>query len=411
MNWKSMQLKDDAFSSSSDFNSNHAAKLCRLNSIDGQANWSAKKNDRKQWLQIDLGKIESILGVAVQGRFNLDQWVTMYNLQISSDLNSWKIIENILGCNDRNTINEFLLEKEMLGRYVRFIPKEWHNHISMRVDVAVMDDGVSNIEKQKKKENYSAAENIDQEHYIKVREAEVAKKEVEVAKQAAELSRKEAEVAKKEAELNFKLAKIEAEEKRSNELAQKETQKKQLEALKKRLIEKQSKENIVNSQKEIDPIIELAKSGKIIESSLMEKVESISQLNFLQLEYLNSYNRRDSDQSPARNLLRFHGVQIQRIKFAVKVKKATEKAEKGEVITFNAYYYSDNSKALTKAEATSYIEYTWLQKGGRISTNDAILGYFSDFGDNRFWNRVGFYSHRKGADSITKPEIIEITSF
>jgi hypothetical protein len=140
MKWIVHELADTAFSSSSDFNRNHTAKLCRLNSgIAGKANWSAKTNDTNQWLQVDLGAVESLVAVAIQGRHNLDQWVTNFNIQWSSDLQNWGMIENVNGVQDRNSISIFYLPQEALARYVRFIPMEWHNHISMRVDVAIAE--------------------------------------------------------------------------------------------------------------------------------------------------------------------------------------------------------------------------------------------------------------------------------
>jgi hypothetical protein len=140
MKWIAAELSDTAFTSSSDFNRNHAAKLCRLNSgLEGKGNWSAKTNDSSQWLQVDLGAVESVVAFAIQGRYNYDQWVTLLYIQWSSDLQNWTTIDNIKGAQDRNTVNTFQFPKAVEARYVRFIPKEWHNHISMRVDVAIVE--------------------------------------------------------------------------------------------------------------------------------------------------------------------------------------------------------------------------------------------------------------------------------
>jgi contactin associated protein-like 2 len=133
--WLAAILPDEAYSSSSDWNRNHAAKFARFNSAPKHANWSAGKNEGGEWLQIDLGEVKQISAVRVQGRFNHPQWVTRYNLGISSDLNSWINYENLQGASGQDDFSEFTLGNGISGRFVRFYPLQWHQHISMRVDV------------------------------------------------------------------------------------------------------------------------------------------------------------------------------------------------------------------------------------------------------------------------------------
>jgi hypothetical protein len=146
--WIINNLKDDALSSSSDFNRNLPAKACRLNDISGKGNWSAKANDSSQWLQVNLGRIETIVAVAVQGRFNQPQWVSFYNLHISTNLKDWTVFENIKGASDQNTVVEFHLPDTVTGQYIRFVPQEWNVHISMRVDVAIVSQQTKVINEQ-----------------------------------------------------------------------------------------------------------------------------------------------------------------------------------------------------------------------------------------------------------------------
>ena len=47
--------------------------------------WCAKRNDRRQWLQVDLGADALVRRVATQGRQNADQWVTSYYMSYSRD--------------------------------------------------------------------------------------------------------------------------------------------------------------------------------------------------------------------------------------------------------------------------------------------------------------------------------------
>ena len=82
-------IPDAQITASSEWDSNHAAIQGRLNfqaSGIKQGAWSAKSNDRNQWLQIDLGAAYSkVTRVASQGRNGADQWVTKYRLQYSND--------------------------------------------------------------------------------------------------------------------------------------------------------------------------------------------------------------------------------------------------------------------------------------------------------------------------------------
>ena len=138
--WGRGVLSDDAFSASSEFNKNHSAKLARLNSEPKYANWSSKKCDENQWVQIDLGEVKTIWGVCTQGRYNSDQWVKSYGLLISSDGKNWDCVgENIVANFDRDGLSEFLFDAPQLTRFVRFQPTSWHQWISMRADVLYGD--------------------------------------------------------------------------------------------------------------------------------------------------------------------------------------------------------------------------------------------------------------------------------
>lgn len=48
--------------------------------------WSAKHNNRHQYLQVDFGRAAKIIRIATQGRQDADQWVTQYYVMHSLDL-------------------------------------------------------------------------------------------------------------------------------------------------------------------------------------------------------------------------------------------------------------------------------------------------------------------------------------
>ena len=170
------------------------------------------------------------------------------------------------------------------------------------------------------------------------------------------------------------------------------------------------------SENDIEPLIKIAKEGKIIEDQVLVKVKNLNHLKYLQLFYLNSKNNCDGGENiAARNILLYLGITIQTIKFAVKIKSdiisefnSKRIIKKGSIVEFKAYHYSKEKSKLKKGEAITYLEYTWLQKGGGFDSADPVLRTYFDRGDNRFWEKVGFGSHINGTSYITKPEILEI---
>ena len=82
-------ISDGQINASSQWNSDHAAIQGRLklNAVGFKSGaWSALRNNINQWLQIDLiGQNTRVTRVATQGRNDLNQWVTKYKLEYSSD--------------------------------------------------------------------------------------------------------------------------------------------------------------------------------------------------------------------------------------------------------------------------------------------------------------------------------------
>ena len=82
-------IKNAQITASSEYDLNHAAIQGRLNfkkSLIKRGAWSARNNDKNQWLQIDLrAPYTKVTAVASQGRNQVNQWVTKYKLQYSND--------------------------------------------------------------------------------------------------------------------------------------------------------------------------------------------------------------------------------------------------------------------------------------------------------------------------------------
>ena len=81
-------IPDSSITASSHYSQHHAPFLARLHNKPRrryERAWSAKTNDEKQWLQVDLGKKTDITMVATQGRVEHNQWVTDFFISFSDD--------------------------------------------------------------------------------------------------------------------------------------------------------------------------------------------------------------------------------------------------------------------------------------------------------------------------------------
>ena len=88
-------ILDSQISASSVYDRNHAAEQARLHfKRDGlkTGSWSAKDNDKNQWLQVDLQQTTRITAIATQGRngYTPEQWVEEYQLQYGEDVQTFK---------------------------------------------------------------------------------------------------------------------------------------------------------------------------------------------------------------------------------------------------------------------------------------------------------------------------------
>lgn len=85
---ESNAISHGQISASSQLSANHVAFLARLNLKHGMGGWRVGTSDSNQWLQVDLGSLDTkVTGAATQGRYSVDypHRVTKYKLQYSDD--------------------------------------------------------------------------------------------------------------------------------------------------------------------------------------------------------------------------------------------------------------------------------------------------------------------------------------
>ena len=86
-----------ALTASSEWNKNHNAALGRLhNKRHGRfmGAWSAKRNDRNQWLQVDLRGPTRVTKITTQGRQDANQWVRSYRVHYSENGRAFALLRS-----------------------------------------------------------------------------------------------------------------------------------------------------------------------------------------------------------------------------------------------------------------------------------------------------------------------------
>ena len=82
------RIPDGGFSASSSWDRNHGAKRARLNIVRRGRRigaWSSRVKNRAQWLLIDITKMARVVGFAIQGRQDANQWVMSLRISYSRD--------------------------------------------------------------------------------------------------------------------------------------------------------------------------------------------------------------------------------------------------------------------------------------------------------------------------------------
>ena len=77
---------------------NHGPTNARLNRPSGGGKtgaWSAKRNDRNQWIQVTFPEVTKVTRVGIQGRYDYNQWVTKFKVSYSLDGINFVILSKV----------------------------------------------------------------------------------------------------------------------------------------------------------------------------------------------------------------------------------------------------------------------------------------------------------------------------
>ncbi|XP_036390905.1 lactadherin-like [Megalops cyprinoides] len=112
--------------------------------------WSPATNERTEWLQVDLETPKRVTGIITQGAkdFGVVQFVSAYKVTYSDDGQSWSVVKDentrtdkvFEGNSDNNVHKRNVFEPPFYARFVRVIPWEWHERITLRLELLGCED-------------------------------------------------------------------------------------------------------------------------------------------------------------------------------------------------------------------------------------------------------------------------------
>ncbi|KAL9978251.1 hypothetical protein ACROYT_G015748 [Oculina patagonica] len=110
------------------------------------SSWCTRTPSRTdEWLQVDLGQIFELCGVATQGAKRYNEWVIEFKLSYSQDGKYWTFYKDgmsFLRKGEKNTADQHKLEP-IYARYIRFHPTKRYKWNCLRVEVYGTDTRIS----------------------------------------------------------------------------------------------------------------------------------------------------------------------------------------------------------------------------------------------------------------------------
>jgi hypothetical protein len=112
--------------------------------VDGQDSWLADSNrPGKEWIQIDLGKVDDVAGIVTRGSYRHNDMVTAYVIRVSNDQITWtgvdcaKVVQTPYEGSSQRRDNdvERYFSAPVRARYVRLYPMEYLHWPKIRMQV------------------------------------------------------------------------------------------------------------------------------------------------------------------------------------------------------------------------------------------------------------------------------------
>jgi hypothetical protein len=103
--------------------------------------WYPKYNRRGEWVQVDLGTQARVTKVAIQGRYDANQYVKTFTMSYGNNglrFYQYKVhgaVRTFVGNVERYFVNVNRLVPSIKARYIRIYPQTWYSHIEMRMEL------------------------------------------------------------------------------------------------------------------------------------------------------------------------------------------------------------------------------------------------------------------------------------
>ncbi|XP_028292947.1 EGF-like repeat and discoidin I-like domain-containing protein 3 isoform X2 [Gouania willdenowi] len=156
MGMKSRLISDGQLTASSSFRTwgidtfTWHPQYARLDKAGKTNAWSPSNNNRSEWIQVDLEKTKRLTGIITQGAkdFGVVQFVSVFKVAYSNDGESWSTVKDentgnhklFQGNIDNNTHKKNVFNPPFYARFVRVVPWEWHERITLRMELLGCDD-------------------------------------------------------------------------------------------------------------------------------------------------------------------------------------------------------------------------------------------------------------------------------
>ncbi|KAM9999597.1 hypothetical protein ACTFIZ_008071 [Dictyostelium cf. discoideum] len=108
------------------------------NTQGGSEAWCAAILDTNQYIIAGSENPKTYVSLAIQGRGDMDQWVTSFKVRYTLDGVNWKEYRNgsaIAGNSDRNTVTTHFFDQPIRARSIAICPLTWNTHISLRFEL------------------------------------------------------------------------------------------------------------------------------------------------------------------------------------------------------------------------------------------------------------------------------------
>ena len=119
-----------------------AVKFARLHAKGARAWCAGEDPTPNEWILVDLGVASEVSGIVLQGRSEVEEWVTQFMISYSLDAFKWEFARDIYGNqklfkgnSDAHSLRHSYLEHPVKARFIRVHVVTWHEHPSLRLEI------------------------------------------------------------------------------------------------------------------------------------------------------------------------------------------------------------------------------------------------------------------------------------